>query len=142
MWLWAIIYLNYIYISLSYLVLFQWTFIFQFATFREKEVPTWMLQGTQHLPWEDQGHLSRQYLYCTLLQGLFQPGKRKTHHGGQRRGQMEESKKRGKQGQESSWNKHQTTHQISPAFPDEQCSGLCTCSALVFGPMGQFSNLV
>ena len=37
-----------------------------------------MLQGTQYLPWGDQGHLSRQYLYCILLQGLFQPRKRKT----------------------------------------------------------------
>lgn len=33
-----------------------------------------------------------------------------------RRGQREESKKTGKQTQGSSWNKHQTMHQISPAF--------------------------
>lgn len=44
----------------------------------QKEVPTWMLQGTRYLPWGDQGHLSRQYLYCILLQGLLQPTKRKT----------------------------------------------------------------
>lgn len=36
-----------------------------------------MLQGTQYLPSGDQGHLSRLYLCCILLHGLFQPGKRK-----------------------------------------------------------------